>query len=1176
MTRAKAESEKLKPGRPSWWEDADGSRRKWLDSLLPYWDQLNNSNARGKFYSWATSKYLLKFGESHDAESNFAAWYAANPGKTPPNLILAKRFPNTANTSSEPESTLPTSMPPPSTIATPAEPTLPTSMPPPSTIATPAEPTLPTSMPPPSTIVTPAGKPDTTPSEPEPTSRPSPPTIVTSVDPVAGSSSSSNVVGNIQASVSSSNPSQTQAQVILSDLASGSANPDTEQPYTLADARTALQALVPDQVIDSPLQITASICLWLILQDQNDGLAPYNSLPRVLSALEGLWGDDYDRNAWYPHAQDINDREPDTDDTDVLAKISEALETLRPKMQGAVESWTEGTSGRDVGTSGSSAGLNVDMGQKGESSQDTNMGRTGQGEGASSPHTNTGGGDISVRTATKSSKKSRKGKSKEDEFDRLELDPVEVEDVYSKLGWDTLSVEEFEEKQRLFSFIKDHRIGDFFRRENRRLKAGENDTFIRDIMKDGPAGAGQKPIHTPEVMVFMRQYYDSMIKDRAVKELEDAQALYQGWLAETDGEGEQMTPPCAVSIRYRIAAQVLAEQSDDFRAKIKKLGKEEHLQKLKDWEEAKAKEEAESGTPQGFANAIKKWTPAVARFNNAVAKEMGLCVVTALVGPNPEEGGKVDIWWNLIGENGMGMQWDKFDKKMFEATGTSLIKFGKTVYSSNACAERAVGKDSSSLVRTVKAVQSVANLKNSRLHENSQIEPLQESGPSQKRFQVRRAKPLPKRVEVVIQTPRKSTKPSSVQGPSSVPPPSTVPAPSAVQPSSSILPPSSIPPPSSVPAPSAVQPSSSVPAPSSVPPPSSAPPPSAVRHASSVPPPSSIPPPSSLPRSSSVPPPSSTSALPSASTDGINEPTSPPSQQVSKSPTDHLAISETLPTAHPNLEQAPPEPIPDSPSAPIPALSEPTPEQSTVPGPSVPTSNWGEIKREAVCWHHPLKDRFWPELSRYLQSWGSFVDHLPDEPWLDEFEELLDIFLQFEQVFKFQEVNGEVRSQKEWHMMELWEEAGRPALVILDVDPGLMEGVIEDVTRWWSDFGKFEKDTRDFAPLDSTSGKNGVWKLLWAIASILFTITGDPDEKEFTTKWDDQQLTDLASWTILVHAKFRNTRPSKRKAEEVSDTRPMTRSRVAKEAVAKGKAGKKNGGSAKGKGKGKGKAALRT
>ncbi|THU98052.1 hypothetical protein K435DRAFT_856980, partial [Dendrothele bispora CBS 962.96] len=295
----------------------------------------------------------------------------------------------------------------------------------------------------------------------------------------------------------------------------------------------------------------------------------------------------------------------------------------------------------------------------------------------------------------------------------------------------------------------------------------------------------------------------------------------------------------------------------------------------------------------------------------------------------------------------------------------------------------------------------------------------------------------------------------------------------------------------------------------------------------------------------------------------------------------HLAISETSPTAHPDPEEVDllyligltnkieAEPIPDPPSAPIPALSEPTPEQSTVPGPSVPTSNSGEMKREAVCWHHPSKDRFWPELSRYLQSWGNFVSHLPDESWLEEFEELLDIFLQFEQVFKFQEVNGEARSQKEWHMMELWEDAGRPALVILDVDPGLMEGVIEDVTGWWSDFGKFEKDARDFAPLDSTSGKNGVWKLIWAITSILFTITGDPDEKDFTTEWDEQQLIDLAAWTILVidvketlehvykHAKFRNTRPSKRKAEEISDTRPMTRSRVAKEAVAKGKAGKK-------------------
>ncbi|THU84666.1 hypothetical protein K435DRAFT_806519 [Dendrothele bispora CBS 962.96] len=1140
--------DQLKPGLPSWWEDADGSRRKWLDSLLIYWDKLSSGNARGKFYSWATSKYLLKFGETH-------AWYAANPGKTPPNVILAKRFPIPALSADETDNTsssLPTSIPSPSKIVTPAHPVA-------------------------SAVVTP-------------------------VDPVAGSSS--NAVGterpldHTQASSSSSDSSQTQAQIILSNLGSGSANPDTGLPYTLADARTALRALLPDVAIDSPLQIAASIRSWLILQDQNDGLAPFNSLPRVLSALEDLWGDDYDRSAWYPHAQDINDREPDADTTDVLAKISEALDALRPKMHEAVQSWTsvdratdvEGSSSQDVGTSGTSLGVDVDMGQTGGSSRDRNVGgTTGQDEGAtssphtntgggassphtntgggaSSPHTNTGGGDNAVQIAAKSSKKSRKGKSKEDEFDRLELEPVEIEEVYSKLGWDVLSPEEFEEKQKMFSFIKDHRIGDFYRREHRRLKGGENDSFIRDIMKEEPTGAGRKPVHTPEVMVFMRQYYDTMIKDRAVKELEEAQALYQGWLAENDGEGEQMNPPCPVSIRYRIAAQVLAEQSDDFRAEIKKAGDVEHSQKLKDWEEAKAKEEAENGTPQGFANAIKKWSPAVARFNNAVAKEMGLCVVTALVGPNPEEGGKVDIWWNLIGENGMGLQWDKFDKKMFEATGTSLIKFGKTVYSSNARAERALGKESSSLVDnnegSSKGGPVIAKKARPGPGQDSegrskprqpQKQPTRTSPrkrPPPKKASTKRSKRLPKRVEVVIQTPKgKSTKPSSVQTPSLVPPPSSIP------------PPSSVPPPSAAPPPAAVPPPSSAPPPTSAPPPSAVPATAALPRSSSVPAPSSVQPASTVTRSSSVPPPSSTSGLPSASTDGTNE---PPSQHVSKSPTDHLAISETSPTAHPD------------------------PEESTVPGPSVPTSNSGEMKREAVCWHHPSKDRFWPELSRYLQSWGNFVSHLPDESWLEEFEELLDIFLQFEQVFKFQEVNGEARSQKEWHMMELWEDAGRPALVILDVDPGLMEGVIEDVTGWWSDFGKFEKDARDFAPLDSTSGKNGVWKLIWAITSILFTITGDPDEKDFTTEWDEQQLTDLAAWTILVidvketlehvykNAKFRNTRPSKRKAEEVSDTRPMTRSRVAKEAVAKGKAGKKNGGSAKGKGKGKGKAASRT
>jgi hypothetical protein len=99
---------------------------------------------------------------------------------------------------------------------------------------------------------------------------------------------------------------------------------------------------------------------------------------------------------------------------------------------------------------------------------------------------------------------------------------------------------------------------------------------------------------------------------------------------------------------------------------------------------------------------LKNLPPAIASFNKGASEELGMCMVTAIVGPNPEEGGKIDIWWyvplyilalsekltytrNTNGENGMGLRWDEFDPPTRALMENSLIKFGRSTYSAYLC-----------------------------------------------------------------------------------------------------------------------------------------------------------------------------------------------------------------------------------------------------------------------------------------------------------------------------------------------------------------------------------------------------------------------------------------------------------------------------------------------------------
>ncbi|KAF5343988.1 hypothetical protein D9758_012920 [Tetrapyrgos nigripes] len=70
--------------------------------------------------------------------------------------------------------------------------------------------------------------------------------------------------------------------------------------------------------------------------------------------------------------------------------------------------------------------------------------------------------------------------------------------------------------------------------------------------------------------------------------------------------------------------------------------------------------------------------------------------------------------------------------------------------------------------------------------------------------------------------------------------------------------------------------------------------------------------------------------------------------------------------------------------------------------------------------------------------------------------------------------------------------------------------------KWWLEMSDWEEDACDMAPLDCTSGSEGLWKFIVALWTVLFSTTGDPREADFSTDWDPEQRLGLSSLTELV------------------------------------------------------------
>ncbi|THU86373.1 hypothetical protein K435DRAFT_868346 [Dendrothele bispora CBS 962.96] len=426
----------------------------------------------------------------------------------------------------------------------------------------------------------------------------------------------------------------------------------------------------PGQAISSPSQIKNARSILLVLStgetvpDHLNHVLPNGEdqqewkIPAAECALSKSMSDDIlnpllDAAATDPTWREtltlINDREPGEDDTTTLALLNEWLDNAQQALKTSIESCpdvdtvspphsiTSNTTLQDINTSTS---LDAD--------KDSVMTASG----TSKPSADPAAKRVHKKPAASFYK----------DFDDLELEAIREDELNKKLGWDKLSEESYQEKVKVFASFR-KRISDFYQSETRHVKKNPVEKFLQDV------NPTPKPSRTNDVLVFMCEFWDRFVKQDALNAIAEAEAEYQE-LVQNGG--------------------IYEEQSKEFHGHIKKMADKEHAQKMAEWEEEKSKEEVEKDTPESYALAIQKWAPAVAQFNSSVSQEMGLILVTAAVGPNPDAGGKIDVFWNHTGKNTMGQDWSEFDPAGYHAANASLVKFGKSAYSKSESTARAL------------------------------------------------------------------------------------------------------------------------------------------------------------------------------------------------------------------------------------------------------------------------------------------------------------------------------------------------------------------------------------------------------------------------------------------------------------------------------------------------------
>ncbi|THU82138.1 hypothetical protein K435DRAFT_872614 [Dendrothele bispora CBS 962.96] len=130
-------------------------------------------------------------------------------------------------------------------------------------------------------------------------------------------------------------------------------------------------------------------------------------------------------------------------------------------------------------------------------------------------------------------------------------------------------------------------------------------------------------------------------------------------------------------------------------------------------------------------------------------------------------------------------------------------------------------------------------------------------------------------------------------------------------------------------------------------------------------------------------------------------------------------------------------------------------------------------------WNHPNCDAWSPWISRAMR-WFRMELQLNqvdfDDHWFDSWEELVEVWLDLEDAFRFEEY-GEILSSKRPEVVDSWLEDSRDPGMTLTCDWEGTKVGMKQTQEWWADVKPEEEGDNgsltDWAPLDRISGRKG-------------------------------------------------------------------------------------------------------
>ncbi|THU88236.1 hypothetical protein K435DRAFT_866474 [Dendrothele bispora CBS 962.96] len=277
------------------------------------------------------------------------------------------------------------------------------------------------------------------------------------------------------------------------------------------------------------------------------------------------------------------------------------------------------------------------------------------------------------------------------------VDRQQLRSAADILGWADLSEEEVEIRRAGLANLRHTppRLQEYFAKEARKVDHASGGALIEKLAEKS-AHKDPKPQRLADVQMFMRHYFDKVIRPEYNKEKALANEEFDAWQKANPNASEKdisAHKPRGIAVRFKVAKRMLLAETEEFQQEMKELADKDYKERLEAWEDSAVDpKDPSERSAQDWGASLQKWGPQSATMLNAFGKEMGLVGINAWVGPNPYNNGHIEIFLTSAGTGPTGLTWSQFDPEAFHAFSRSFIAFGKTIYNHKARAARSISE----------------------------------------------------------------------------------------------------------------------------------------------------------------------------------------------------------------------------------------------------------------------------------------------------------------------------------------------------------------------------------------------------------------------------------------------------------------------------------------------------